>query len=92
MNKTELIGEVSRKTGYKEKYVGDVITATVEVIMKQVSKNDDVRLIGFGTFSKKKRAARKYKDFDGNIKKTKAKMVPSFSAGEVFKRKVQGKK
>lgn len=92
MNKSELVSAVAKKTGQPEKIVHQVITDTVDVIMKQVSKNDEVRLIGFGTFSKKKRAARKYTDFEGNVRKAKAKMVPAFSAGEVFKRKVQGKK
>lgn len=92
MTKTELIAAIAKKTGYDEKPVGEIINTFIDVTMKQVSKNDEVRITGFGTFSKRRRAARKYTDFDGNVVKAKATSIPYFTAGEVFKRKVRGKK
>ena len=92
MNKTELVSAVAKRTGHDEKLVHRVISETVEVIMKQVSKNDTVQIVGFGKFSKNRRSGRKYRNFDGEMIKTRAKSVPHFTAGEVFKKRVTGKK
>lgn len=92
MNKTELIKAISKKTKHKESVVKDVISAFVEITMKQVAKNDSVCLVGFGTFAKHRRAAKTYYGFNGNPIKKKATTIPYFTAGEIFKREVRKKR
>lgn len=64
-----------------------------DVIVKIVSKKQDVRVIGFGTFKAAKRAAR-----TGNNPRTGEKLkiaaatVPKFTAGAAFKAAVNKKK
>lgn len=93
MNKSELITAISDKTNYTEESVREILNAFMDVTMQQVSKNDAVRLVGFGTFVKHRRSARNYWGFDGKLHKSKATTLPYFRAGEIFKKVVRkGKK
>ena len=58
MNKTELIEAIASKTGLTKKDAGSALDATIETITEALSKSDSVALIGFGTFTTSKRAAR----------------------------------
>ncbi len=63
-----------------------ILSATIETIEKSVKKGDKVTLVGFGTFSKKHREARKGRNPQtGKELKIAAKNVPAFSAGKAFK-------
>lgn len=55
MNKTELIDAVAAKAGVTKKAAGDVLAAFIETVQAE----EKVQLVGFGTFQKKTRAARK---------------------------------
>lgn len=86
MNKEELISEISKKTKISKKDAGLILSATIETIEKSVKKGDKVTLVGFGTFSKKHREARKGRNPQtGKELKIAAKNVPAFSAGKAFK-------
>ena len=86
MNKEELISEISKKTKVSKKDAGLILSATIETIEKSVKKGDKVTLVGFGTFSKKHREARKGRNPQtGKELKIAAKNVPAFSAGKAFK-------
>ncbi|MBA7489901.1 DNA-binding protein HU [subsurface metagenome] len=50
MNKAELIGEVSSKTGLTKKDTADVLDAMTETIADTLSQGEKVALVGFGTF------------------------------------------
>jgi nucleoid DNA-binding protein len=58
MNKVELINEVAKATCSKAE-AGKAIDAFLGAVKKALKKGDTVSLIGFGTFSVAKRAARK---------------------------------
>lgn len=89
MNKTELINAVSEKTGVTKKDVDAIIKATTDTIVASVKKGDPVALVGFGTFSRVKRAARTMKNPQtGAPLKIKATNVPKFKAGKAFKEAV----
>lgn len=92
MTKTELINAISDKTNYTEASVKEILNAFIEVVMEQVSKNDDVILIGFGRFSKHRRAARHIWGFNGKVHKMEATTIPYFKAGSEFKKRVRRKK
>ena len=86
MNREELISEISKKTKISKKDAGLILSATIETIEKSVKKGDKVTLVGFGTFSKKHREARKGRNPQtGKELKIAAKNVPAFSAGKAFK-------
>lgn len=59
MNKMELVEHIVAETELSKTAAAAVIDAIVGGITKALKKGDDVRLVGFGTFSVKKRAAGK---------------------------------
>lgn len=86
MNKTELIAAVAKTAGISKKDSGAVIDATVAEIIKAVKKGDKVQLVGFGTFERRKRAARTGLNPQTKEKiKIAAAKVPAFKAGKAFK-------
>ena len=86
MNKEELISEISKKTKVSKKEAGMILSATIDTIQSQVKKGGKITLVGFGTFSRKHRDARKGRNPQtGKELKIAAKNVPSFSAGKAFK-------
>ena len=57
MNKNDLVVEVAKKSGMSKADVSKAVDATLEVITEALKKNDDVRLVGFGTLSVSERSA-----------------------------------
>ena len=57
MNKNELIAKVAKETRLTRGEAGEAIEATIENIMRALRQGDDVRLIGFGTFTVTRRKA-----------------------------------
>jgi DNA-binding protein HU-beta len=91
VNKKELVEAVAKSTGETKRAVGDVIDATISTIEKQVKKGERVTLPGFGTFSRRSRAAREARNPQtGESIKVKASKVPAFKPGTGFKSFVSG--
>jgi DNA-binding protein HU-beta len=91
VNKKELVEAVAKSTGETKRAVGDVIDATISTIEKQVKKGERVTLPGFGTFSRRSRAARQARNPQtGESIKVKASKVPAFKPGTGFKSFVSG--
>ena len=59
MNRTELIGEVSKATGLTAKQAESGLKAFENVVTSALRGNDTVRITGFGTFKARERAARR---------------------------------
>ena len=59
MNKLELVEHVAKATEMSKVAAAAAVEAFMAGIAKALKKGDDVRLVGFGTFSVKKRAASK---------------------------------
>jgi DNA-binding protein HU-beta len=59
MNKLELVEHVANETDSSKAAAAAAIDAVIDGITKALKKGDEVRLVGFGTFSVKKRAAGK---------------------------------
>ena len=57
MNKNDLVVEVAKKSGMSKADVSKAVDATLEAITEALKKNDDVRLVGFGTYSVTERSA-----------------------------------
>lgn len=57
MNKNDLIAEVADKCGMSKADAGKAIDAMLDTITAALKKNDDVRMVGFGTLSVTQRSA-----------------------------------
>lgn len=91
MNKADLVSSVATSTGESKRTVADVLDATITTIEKQVKKGEKVTLPGFGTFSRRNRAARTARNpRTGEEIQVKASRVPAFKPGAGFKDVVGG--
>ncbi len=92
MNKEELVQEVAKKTKTSQKMVAEVLSEVITTVQKSVSKGQKVTLVGFGTFERRKRAARVGRNPQTGMElKIPAKTVPAFSAGKKFRELVAKK-
>jgi len=57
MNKSDLISTVARTTGQQQVDVAKTVEGVLATIRQALTQGDDVRLLGFGTFSVGQRAA-----------------------------------
>ncbi|MFO7762799.1 MAG: HU family DNA-binding protein [Wenzhouxiangellaceae bacterium] len=86
MNKSELTEAIANEAGLTKADAGRALDAMIDSVSKALKKGDTVSLIGFGTFSVKKRAARTGRNpATGETIKIKASKTPSFKAGKAFK-------
>ena len=93
MNKAELVEKIANDADISKATADRVLSATIEQIIKAVTKGNDVQLIGFGTFKSGKRAARvgRNPQTGAEIKIPAAKTV-KFTAGKAFKDAVNKRK
>ena len=86
MSKTELVEFIAAEAGVSKAEAGRVLDATLAGITKGLKKDGKVALVGFGTFSAKKRAAREgINPLTKKAIKIPAKTVASFKAGSKLK-------
>ena len=86
MNKAELIDAVADNADLSKASAGRALDAAIETITKALKKGDTVTLVGFGTFSVRKRGARTGRNpRTGEAIKIKASKVPGFKAGKALK-------
>ena len=57
MNKNELVAAVSEKSGLSKADATRAVDATFDSIIEALSRDDEVRLVGFGTYRVSTRAA-----------------------------------
>ena len=86
MNKTDLVNAVSESINVSTVDVNNVLKSFIEVVEETVSKGEEVKLVGFGTFKARKRNARKGRNpQDGTTIEIPEKTVPVFQVGKKFK-------
>jgi DNA-binding protein HU-beta len=89
MNKAELIEKIAGDADISKKQAAGALDSFTEAIAKTLKKGEKVTLVGFGTFSVSKRAARTGRNPQTGAKiKIKAKKVAKFKAGAVLASKV----
>ena len=90
MTKAELVEFIADKADLTKADAARALEAVIEGISKGLKKSGKVTLVGFGTFTAKKRAARTGRNPQtGAELKIAAKTVPAFSAGKKFKELVK---
>jgi DNA-binding protein HU-beta len=57
VNKNDLIGAVADASGLSKSDASSAVESVFDTITKALSKGDEVRLVGFGTFSVSRRKA-----------------------------------
>lgn len=83
MNKSELVGAMAESAEISKAAADKALAGMMEAIYEALSADDSVTLIGFGTFSVAKRAARTGRNPQtGKPLKIKAKNVAKFKAGK----------
>ncbi len=86
MNKSELIHAVSTKTNLAKSQVETLLNTTLDVIQKTVSKGEEVKLVGFGSFLKQSRKAKTGRNpKTGETHKIPECSIPRFKPGKDFK-------
>ena len=86
MNKAEFISAVSESAGSSKSDATAHVEAMINVVTNSLKNNDQVTLVGFGTFLSKHREARMGRNpRTGESIQIKASNVPAFKAGKAFK-------
>lgn len=89
MNKAELIAQIAEDASITKTQANAALDSFVDTVTKTLKKGDKVTLVGFGTFSVSKRAARTGRNPQtGATIKIKAKKVARFKAGKELAAKV----
>jgi DNA-binding protein HU-beta len=86
MNKQDLIGSVADQSGLTKADASKAVEAVFEAITEALKQGDEVRLVGFGTFSVSKRKASTGRNpRTGETMAIKASSQPKFKAGKGLK-------
>lgn len=90
MNKEQLVERVASKTGLSKRDANAALDATLEGITAALKKGEKVTLVGFGTFSVRRRKAREGRNPQTGEKiRIPARKVPAFTAGKELKSQVK---
>ena len=86
MTKAELVDLIAEKADLTKEDAGRALDAVMEGVIKGLKETGKVTLVGFGTFSAKKREARTGRNPQtGEAVKIAARTVPGFKAGNKLK-------
>ena len=86
MNRNELVDAVSGKTDMRKSEASKAVDAVFDAIADALKDGDEVRLVGFGTFSVASRAASEGRNpRTGEKIKIAASKTPKFKAGKGLK-------
>lgn len=86
MTKVELVEKMAKDSDVSKAAAQKALESFVDGVKKTLKKGGKVTLVGFGTFSVGKRAARKGRNpRTGAVIKIKASKAPKFKAGKAFK-------
>lgn len=86
MNKTELVEHIAKHSDISKAAATRALESIVDAVKKTLKKGGTVSLVGFGSFSVGKRAARTGRNpRTGAAIKIKAAKVPKFKPGKTLK-------
>ena len=86
MNKAELVAEIAKNAGLTKVDAEKALEATMDAVEATLKAGDEVRLVGFGTFSVATRKATTGRNpRTGKEIKIPASKAPKFKAGKLLK-------
>ncbi len=92
MNKNELVSTVAEKAGLSKQQAVSAVDAVFDSVAEALAGGDDIRLVGFGTFSVSHRAASKGRNpSTGAEVDIPARKVAKFTPGKGLKDSVNAK-
>ncbi len=93
MNKTELIEALATRTDTSKTQTAKILNELLEIIQERLVNDDAVQLVGFGSFSVNKRAARQGRNpATGKTMTIPAKKVVKFKPGKTLADAADSKK
>jgi DNA-binding protein HU-beta len=92
MNKAEFVEKLSEKVRCSKTQIETLLDATLDLIQKTVSKGEEVKLVGFGSFIRTERKARPGRNpKTGEYAEIPGMPVPRFKPGKEFRTRVSKK-
>lgn len=89
MNKAQLVEQIAKQTKMTKSQCELYLDTTIEIIEDSVARGDEVKIVGFGTFSKLKRSSRQGRNpKTGEPVKIPGGNIPRFKPGKEFKVKL----
>lgn len=90
MNKSELLVNISEKSGLKKVEAERALNAFIETVTESLQKEEKVQLVGFGTFETRDRKAREGRNprKPEEVIQIPASKAPVFKAGKTLKEAV----
>ena len=86
MNKSQLIDKIAAGADISKAAAGRALDSMIDAVTDALKKDDQVALVGFGTFSVRERSARTgHNPQTGETIQIAAAKVPSFKAGKALK-------
>lgn len=86
MNKSQLIAEIAKNASASKVAVEVILDEAINAVTEALKKGDEVRLVGFGTFSVSERKATEGRNpRTGETIKIAACKQPKFKAGKALK-------
>lgn len=86
MNKSQLIDKIAADAELSKAAAGRALDSLIEAVTEALKNDDQVALVGFGTFSVRERSARTGRNPQtGETIQISAAKVPSFKAGKALK-------
>lgn len=90
VTKADLVDKVAEKTGFTKKDSARFVEALFEALSEGLAAGNKIAVVGFGTFSVRKRAARKGRNpRTGTEIKIAARKVPVFRPGKALREAVR---
>lgn len=90
MTKSEVISEISEKTGIEKADVSATVEAFFSVVKNSLADGENIYVRGFGSFINKKRAKKVARNISKNTAIIiDAHFVPSFKPSKVFVEKIK---
>ncbi|MDD3876940.1 MAG: integration host factor subunit beta [Bacteroidales bacterium] len=90
MTKSDIVAEITNKTGYEKNDVQKTVEAFMESIKESMSKGNNIYLRGFGSFIVKRRAEKTGRNISKNTTiLIPAHNIPSFKPAKTFVNKVK---
>ena len=91
MNKSQLIDKIAANADISKAAAGRALDAVIDTVTGALQQNDQVVLVGFGTFAVKDRAARSGRNPQtGQPIEIPAAKIPTFKPGKALKDAVNG--
>ena len=86
MNKAQFVEKIAKKTKLTKNQTELILDTALDLIQASVSRGEEVKLVGFGTFDRSERKSRNGRNPKTGLRiKIPAARVPRFRPGKEFK-------